>query len=116
MDKRDFLSILIFMAGSDGKFSDDEVRRLLTFADRSGLSAKDVEQALADAADPTYPSPKPETREEAERLLTELLKIMAADGELHDMEKLIFSDLAARLGFDHDELKVLIDRALKKTS
>ena len=114
MDKRDFLSILIFMAGSDGKFSDDEVRKLLTFADRSGLSAQDVEHALADAADPSYPSPKPETREEAERLLTELLKIMAADGELHEMEKLIFSDLAANLGFDHDELKGLIDRALKK--
>jgi tellurite resistance protein len=116
MDKRDFLSILIFMAGSDGKFSDDEVRRLLTFAARSGLTAQDVEQALADAADPNYPSPKPETREEAERLLTELLKIMAADGELHDMEKLIFSDLAGTLGFDHDELKGLIEKALKKAS
>lgn len=113
MDKRDFLSILIFMAGSDGKFDDDEVRRLLTFADRAGLSAKDVEQALADAADPSFPSPRPESREEAERLLSELLKIMAADGELHDMEKLIFSDLAASLGFDHEELKGIIDRTLK---
>jgi hypothetical protein len=29
------------------------------------------------------------------------------------MEKLIFSDLAANLGFDHEELKGIIDRALK---
>ena len=54
----------------------------------------------------------PEGQEERRRLLRDLIRMMAADGELASVEKQLFAEAAARMGIKPDELEKTIDELI----
>ncbi len=58
----------------------------------------------------------PKAKEEQLAMLADLMKIMAADGKLSEVEKRLFALAAAKMGIDKQELESLIDRLVGKTA
>ena len=49
-------------------------------------------------------------------MLADLMKIMAADGKLSEVEKRLFALAAAKMHIEKDELEKLIDRLVGKSA
>jgi uncharacterized tellurite resistance protein B-like protein len=58
----------------------------------------------------------PKAKEEQLAMLADLMKIMAADGKLSEVEKRLFALAAAKMGIDKQELESLIDTLVGKTA
>jgi uncharacterized tellurite resistance protein B-like protein len=56
----------------------------------------------------------PRAPEDQERLLSDLIKIMAADGDLDEIEKRLFAVAAAKMNVQQDHLDQLITKLVGK--
>ncbi len=113
MDRKELFQNLIIMAASDGSFTEREIRLL---ADRSkawGISDHDFASMLEKSVSHRTKLELPESREEREELLRELVHVMAADGKLAESEKKLFAMIAVAMDFANDEIQSVIDRALE---
>lgn len=113
MDRYELFKDLMVMAISDGKLDESELRLMASRAVRWGITDAQFEDAIAyalrDDAHLTIPPDKSDRME----LLEELLRIMAADGELAEIEKRLFAVAAATMQVTDDELNALLDRMLQ---
>ncbi len=113
MNSYELFQDLMVMAISDGKLTEEELRMLAGRAIRWGITDAQFEQAmeyaLSDDAHLTIP-PDPADRMQ---LLEELLRMMAVDGQLAEIEKQIFAVVAATMKVGNQELDALLDRMLK---
>lgn len=112
MNLHDQLRNLLVMAASDGSLTEREIGFLTDRAKSWSIPddefAAMVRYAISD--DATFVVP--ETREERVTMLQELIHMMAADGELADVEKELFATAAVKMGFSDDDLKDIIDSVL----
>lgn len=110
MNRIDQLKNLVIMAAADGRLSQSEIALLIDRCAELGLSESDLESAI-DYALSEKPSLKlPTTKEEKEDLLTDLLRVMAADGQLREVEKRLFAVAAAKMSVSQADIEALIDR------
>jgi uncharacterized tellurite resistance protein B-like protein len=110
MNRIDQLKNLVIMAAADGRLSQSEIALLIDRCAELGLSESDLEKAI-DYALSEKPSLKlPTTKEEKEDLLTDLLRVMAADGQLREVEKRLFAVAAAKMSVSQADIEALIDR------
>ena len=110
MNRIDQLKNLVIMAAADGRLSQSEIALLIDRCAELGLSESDLESAI-DYALSEKPSLKlPTTKEEKEDLLTDLLRVMAADGQLREVEKRLFAVAAAKMAVSQADIEALIDR------
>lgn len=105
----DKLRNLLVMAAADGYLTEREINLLRDRCRRWGLSETDladaVQYAMSKNAELTIP-PQPEERRE---MLRDLIRMMAADGKLADVEKQLFALAAAHMDIAPQELDQLID-------
>lgn len=105
---------LVVMALADGSLGEREVNFLTDRCIEMGLGEEELRDALrfglkegAEITLPTDPAA-------AESLLSDLLRMMAADGSLDETEKRLFAVCAAKLGLGLVEIDGLVDRLLRK--
>ncbi|MEQ8791053.1 MAG: TerB family tellurite resistance protein [Pirellulaceae bacterium] len=112
MDHHDLFNNLMVMAAADGKLADEEIDLLVNRARRWGISRGEVaaaaDYAKSDEAEFVFPP----TVEERRELLAELMRVMAVDGELADVEKKLFAMAASAMEISQDELNTIIDSLL----
>lgn len=110
----DHLKNLVIMASADGSLSEREIALLVDRCSELGLAESDlgkaVEFALSDEASLKLPTDRAEQME----MLADLIRIMAADGELSEVEKRLFALAAAKMNVDRKELDKMIDKLLGK--
>lgn len=103
---------LMVMAVADGTLSEGEIGFLSERCDKWGLSQNEfadaVRYALSPGASLTMPPGKAERRE----VLRDLVRAMAADGKIVEIEKQLFAIAAAHLDLRDDELNHIIDSVL----
>ena len=109
MNETEMFKNLLVMAAADRSFSEEEVTYLSLRAHRLGLSDAEFTAALEHAVAENAAITVPPDRGDRVRLLKELLKMMAADGHVADMERELFAVVAARMDIAEDELNKLID-------
>ena len=105
---------LLAMAAADGSLSQGELELLSDRAVRWGISESEFVSALEYAISPDAELELPAGVSERRELLRELLHVMAADGQMTEPEKNLFSAVAATLEVDNDELNAIIDEALRE--
>jgi uncharacterized tellurite resistance protein B-like protein len=109
MEFIDKLKNLMIMAFADGSLTQSELEFLSDRSVQWGLSQTDfteaVEFALSDKAELQIP-PHPKDRIE---LLQDLMRTMAADGHLAEIEKRVFAMAAAVMELPDGELDRIID-------
>ncbi len=111
MDVQGRLKFLIVMAASDGGLSEEELAMLSQRARAWGISLDEFEQIVNDATGDDIELAIPNSQEERLSLLTELVRMMGADGKLHQNEKELFALIAARMEISEADVNRAIDIA-----
>ncbi|MCY2975179.1 MAG: TerB family tellurite resistance protein [Planctomycetota bacterium] len=109
MKQLDHLKNLVIMASADGSLTEREIALLVDRCAQLGLGEKDMEKALEFALSSQAVMKLPTEHAEQIAILSDLIRVMAADGSLSDVEKRLFSLAAAKMEIDRDEIEELID-------
>lgn len=110
MQHLDHLKNLVIMAAADGSLSEQEIALLVDRCSSLGLEEEDLEKAIAFALSGEAKLKFPVDRKEQNQMLADLMRMMAADGKLDEVEKRLFALAAAKMGIEKVELEALIDR------
>ena len=98
MERIELFSNLVALAASDGKFMPQEVEYLARKAELWGLDPDDVDSVLIGMQESAQEVTVPPTRGERVELLSEMIRMMASDGELAESEKRICATSFCRDG------------------
>lgn len=112
MNLNDQLRNLLVMAAADGSLTEREISFLTDRAQDWSIPEDEFAAAVRYAISDDAALVVPETREERVTMLQELIRMMAADGNLADVEKQLFATAAVKMGFSDDELKEIVDSVL----
>jgi hypothetical protein len=103
------------MAAADNSLSEQEIALLVDRCAALGLEEEDLEKAIAFALSGEAKMKFPVDRVEQDQMLSDLIRIMAADGHLSEVEKRLFALAAAKMGIEKDSLDVLIDKLVDRS-
>jgi uncharacterized tellurite resistance protein B-like protein len=112
MDQRAQLKFLLVMAASDGGLAQEELHMLSDRAKQFGLGLDEFEQIVNEVTGGSVELTFPESKEDRMTLLTDVIRMMGADGELHEKEKNLFALMAAQMEITQDDVNLIVDRAL----
>lgn len=114
MQPVDRLRNLMVMALADGSLAEREVNYLTDRCLQMGLGEEDLREAIRFALEDGAEVKLQPGSEEADSLLLDFLRMMAADGTLAEDEKQLFAICAAKLGYGGADVDALIDRLVGK--
>jgi uncharacterized tellurite resistance protein B-like protein len=114
MKRTDQLKNLVIMAAADGRLTQSEIALLIDRCAELGLTEADLESAIDYALSEKPSLFLPTSKEDKEALLTDLLRVMAADGQLREVEKRLFAVAAAKMAVSQADIEALIDRLVGK--
>jgi uncharacterized tellurite resistance protein B-like protein len=114
MQHLDHLKNLVIMASADGSLSEGEIALLVDRCGEMGLDEADLGNAVAYALSDEASLKLPTEKEEQIAMLSDLVRIMAADGRLSEVEKRLFALAAAKMGIERGELDGMIDKLVGK--
>ena len=115
MQHLDHLKNLVIMASADGALSEREIALLVDRCSDMGLEEADLGKAVAYALSDEASLKLPTEKAEQIAMLTDLIRIMAADGKLSEVEKRLFALAAAKMNIDRADLDHLIDKLVGKS-
>ena len=113
MSKVEMFYNLVLLASADGRFTEEEVTYLAQKAENWNISSDEVEEALAGASTGEAEIIIPESREDRLILLTEMIRLMAVDGHLADVEKRICATASAAMDFNGIEFDNILQSVLE---
>jgi uncharacterized tellurite resistance protein B-like protein len=114
MHHLDHLKNLVIMASADGALSESEIALLVDRCSEMGLHEADLGKAVAYALSDHASLKLPTEKSEQIAMMSDLVRIMAADGKLSEVEKRLFALAAAKMGLEKEELDGLIDKLVGK--
>lgn len=114
MQHLDHLKNLVIMASADGSLSEREIALLVDRCGEMGLDEADLGRAVSYALSDEAALKLPTAKKEQVAMLSDLIRIMAADGSLSEVEKRLFALAAAKMGIERVELDDLIDKLVGK--
>jgi uncharacterized tellurite resistance protein B-like protein len=114
MQQLDHLKNLVVMAAADGSLAEQEIALLIDRCAELGLKEEDLEKAISFALSGEAKLKFPVDRMEQNQMLSDLIRMMAADGKLSEVEKRLFALAAAKMGVERAELNAIIDRLVRK--
>ena len=112
MDRFESFKNLLVMAAADGKMTEEEVTYLSLRSVRWDITNEQFRAALDYALSPAAQMSLPTTKPECLGMLGDLVRMMAVDGELADVEKQLFALAAAKMNISAAELDQLLTSLL----
>jgi len=112
MDPIQLFHNLINLAAVDQKFTDEEIDYLIDVANQHNIPSEEFESALTGIREGMIEVTLPEGDDDREKLMREMIKLMAADGELSEMEKRLCATASARMDFTSDQFDALLNEVL----
>jgi uncharacterized tellurite resistance protein B-like protein len=114
MQQLDHLKNLVVMASADGSLTEQEIALLIDRCSQLGLAEEDLESAISFAMSGKAKLVFPVDRQEQNQMLSDLIRMMAADGRLSEVEKRLFALAAAKMGIEKSSLDTIIDQLVGK--
>ena len=105
---------LLAMAAADGSIAQGEMELLSDRAIRWGISETEFVAAMNYAISPEAELEIPADDDSRRELIRELLHVMAADGQMMQVEKDLFASVAATMQLKQSELNAIIDETLRE--
>lgn len=112
MDKLQTFHNLVNMAAIDNKFTDEEIEFLARRANEWEIPNDEFETALAGISEGQLEVTVPESHEDKVLLLKEMIRMMAIDGELADMEKRLCAQASGRMDFTTQQFGQILDEVI----
>lgn len=116
MDRIAHLKNLVVMAIADGALAEHELSLLSDRCAELGFDEEELREAVSFALSDDAALQLPQEPEEQEAFLSDLIRMMAADGQMSESEKRLFALAAAKMDFAGDKLTALIDRLVGPNS
>jgi uncharacterized tellurite resistance protein B-like protein len=116
MQQLDRLKNLVIMASADGSLTEREIALLVDRCAELGMGELELEKAVSFALSDEAALKLPTQHADKIAMLSDLMRVMAADGQLSEVEKRLFALAAAKMNIDRDEIDKLIDRLVGKSS
>ena len=116
MTRNELFKNLMVMAAADGKLTEEEVTFLAQRSARWGITDSEFGEALKYAISPEAHISIPRNKGECFQLLKEMVRMMAVDGDLADIERNLFAVTAATMQLSDDELNKIFDEVLQPKS
>ena len=113
MTRSELFKNLMVMAAADGKLTEEEVTFLAQRSSRWGITDSEFGEALKYSISPEAHISIPSTKGECFQLLKEMVRMMAVDGDLAEIEKNLFAVTAATMQINDDELNKIFDEVLQ---
>lgn len=115
MDLPSQLRNLLVMAAADGSLTEREIKFLSDRCQKWSLSESEFADAICYAISEGAKLQIPDEHQLRVDMLRDLIRMMAADGELAQVEKELFARAAVHMGFSPAELQQIIDSVVKGT-
>ncbi len=115
MKPQEHLRNLLVMALADGSLCEREVNFVTDRCLQLGLGEDELRQAIRYAMDDSAAVSLPTDAIAQDSVMNDLLRMMAADGQLAEPEKRLFALAAAKLGYDTARMDSLLDRLTGKS-
>jgi len=104
---------LLVMAAADGSLTEREIKFLSDRCQRWSISPDDFAECIRYAISKDSELQIPKTHETRVEMLRDLIRMMAADGELAELEKELFARASVQMGFSDADLQRIIDSVVK---
>ena len=114
MDPLQLFHNLVNLAAADQKFTQEEVNFLVAHAERNNIPTEEFQTAIAGISEGEVEIVLPESHEDRVTLMEEMIRLMAIDGELADMEKRLCAQASDRMNFTSDQFAEILNRVLGK--
>lgn len=112
MERVQLFHNLVNLAAVDGKFTDEEIGFLASRAERWNISHDEFETALAGLTTGEAQVTVPEDPMKKVTLMKEMLRLMAVDGELDELEKRLCAMASAKMDFTTQEFEEILDSVI----
>ena len=112
MDNIELFHNLVNLAAADGKFTPEEVEFLATRAEIWNISNDEFETAIAGISEGNVEVKIPESIHDRRQLMKEMIRLMAVDGELAEMEKRICATASSRMDFTSQQFSELLTEVI----
>jgi uncharacterized tellurite resistance protein B-like protein len=114
MDKIELFSNLVNLAAADNRFTEEEIRFLVDRADRWGISNDEFETIMAGISETGIELRIPESHASRVELLKELIRLMAADGEMAEVEKSLCARASSKMDLTTRQFQDIVDELIHK--
>lgn len=112
MDHLELFHNLINLAAVDQKFTNEEIDYLIEVANRYDIPSSEFEEGLQGIREGLIEVKLPAGEEDRQQLMKEMIQLMAADGELNEMEKRLCATASARMDFTSQQFEELLNKVL----
>ena len=112
MDRTILFQNLVYFAAADGKFTEEELEFLALRAEDWQIPSDEFETALTGVLEGSMDLRLPESRQDRVTLLSEMIRLMAADGELAEIEKQLCAAASAKMEFTDTEFQEILEIVL----
>ena len=116
MNKLELFHNLVNLAAADRKFTEEEITFLIQRANEWGIPDDEFETAMAGISSGELHMSIPESHEDRVSMMKEMLRLMASDGELAEMEKEICAYASGKMDFTSQQFKVILDEVISEAS
>ena len=112
MDYLQLFNNLVNLAAIDGKFTDEEVQILAERSHVWNISSDEFETAMAGISEGLYQVQVPEDYPQRVELMKQMIRLMAADGHMDELEKGLCAVAAARMDFSEREFDAILNEVI----
>lgn len=110
MDKIELFANLVNLAAADNRFREEEIRFLVERANRWGISNDEFETIMAGISEGGIQLQIPDSHASRVAMLKEMIRLMAVDGELADVEKEICARASSKMDLTTKQFQELVDQ------
>ena len=112
MDKLATFHNLVNLAAVDNKFTDEEIEFLARRANEWNISNDEFETAIAGITAGTLEVTIPDGYEARVMLLKEMIRLMAVDGDIAEMEKRLCAHASGRMDLTTQQFGQILDEVI----
>ena len=114
MNKLELFHNLVNLAAADKKFTEEEIKFLIHRANQWGIPDDEFETAMAGIFSGELQMRIPESHEDRVNMMKEMLRLMASDGELAELEKEICALASGRMDFTGQQFNEILNEVISE--
>lgn len=114
MNHTEIFHSLVNLAAADNKFTDEEIQYLVRFAEKWNIPSDEFETALAGIQEGTLEMTIPESHEGRVLLMKEMIRLMAIDGEMAEIEKRMCAQASSQMDFTGAQFAEILEQVLSE--
>lgn len=115
MDRKHLFRNLMVVASIDGRLTEEEITFLSLRATRWGLTDAEFQADVAYAKSPQAELVIPPSPQDRTELLENMVRMIAIDGNISELERTLFAVVAARMEVSTAHLNRIIDTVTRGT-